>query len=288
MSILAADLITKFRYALDNDWGYIWGTAGEMWTESKQAQIENTLDDNRKSAREHGKKWIGHMVTDCSGLFSWAFGQLGGYMYHGSNTMWSSYCTAQGDLKKGKRSDGLVLLPGTAVFCCHGNDRTHVGLYVGDGQVIEASGTVNGVIIGKVSNSKWVEWGELKGVQYGGSASGSTDKPDGRPTLRRGSKGSYVTLLQTALINRGYDLGAMGADGDFGSRTERAVETFQRANGLTVDGIVGPKTWAALDDVPDAAVVAATYELRISGLTKDQVTQLLREYPTADVKEERR
>lgn len=286
--ISAGDLISKFRYALDNHWGYIWGTAGEMWTESKQRRIETTLDDNRKSAREYGAKWINHMVTDCSGLFSWAFSSLGGYMYHGSNTMWSGYCIAHGDLKKGKRTDGLELLPGTAVFCCHGNDRTHVGLYVGDGQVIEASGTVNGVIIGKITNSKWVEWGELKGVQYGGgSASGSTDKPDGRPTLRRGAKGSYVTLLQTALINRGYDLGTMGADGDFGSRTERAVQAFQRANRLEVDGIVGPLTWAALDDVPDNSVAAALYEIRIGGLTKDQVTELLKEYPKADVIEER-
>ena len=281
--ISAGDLISKFWYALDNHWGYIWGTAGEMWTESKQRRIETTLDDNRKSAREYGTKWINHMVTDCSGLFSWAFGSLGGYIYHGSNTMWRGYCTAHGDLKKGKRTDGLELLPGTAVFCCHGNDRTHVGLYVGDGQVIEASGTVNGVIIGKVSNSKWVEWGELKGVQYGMPETGGNQ--DSRPTLRKGSKGEYVTLLQTMLINRGYSVGAMGADGDFGSRTEKAVEAFQRANGLTVDGIVGAKTWTALD--VSESPVSVTFEIRIGGLTKDQVTELLKEYPKADVIEER-
>lgn len=281
--ISAGDLISKFRYALDNHWGYIWGTAGEMWTESKQRRIETTLDDNRKSAREYGSKWIGHIVVDCSGLFSWAFGSLGGYMYHGSNTMWSGYCTAQGDLKKGKRTDGQELKPGTAVFCCHGTDRTHVGLYVGDGQVIEASGTVNGVIIGKVTNMKWVEWGELKGVQYGMPE--TTGNQNGRPTLRKGSKGEFVTLLQTMLINRGYSVGSMGADGDFGTRTDSAVRAFQRANGLTVDGIVGPKTWTALD--VSEAPVSVTYEIRIGGLTKDQVTELLKEYPKADVIEER-
>ena len=106
MSIAAADLIARFRYALDNHWGYIWGTAGEMWTESKQKAIKNTIDDNRKSAREYGQKWIGSIVVDCSGLFSWAFKSLGGYIYHGSNTMWDKYCTKQGDLKAGRRSDG--------------------------------------------------------------------------------------------------------------------------------------------------------------------------------------
>ncbi|MBR2853925.1 MAG: peptidoglycan-binding protein [Clostridia bacterium] len=105
--------------------------------------------------------------------------------------------------------------------------------------------------------------------------------------IRRGSRGEYVTLMQTMLVNRGYDIGSTGVDGDFGIRTERAVELFQRANGLTVDGIVGPTTWAALDDVPDTAVTAALYEIRIGGLTKDQVTELLKEYPKADVIEER-
>ena len=107
-----------------------------------------------------------------------------------------------------------------------------------------------------------------------------------RPTLRKGSKGEYVTLLQTMLINRGYSCGAWGADGSFGNATDLAVRLFQEAKGLTVDGIVGPKTWAALDAVPDAPA-ALTYTVTIMGLTKDQVTALLRDYPEADVAEER-
>ena len=37
-------------------------------------------------------------------------------------------------------------------------------------------------------------------------------------------------------------------DGIFGPKTEAAVKSFQRGKGLTVDGIVGPRTWAALPD----------------------------------------
>ena len=163
-TVKTADLIAKFQYALDHKWGYILNTAGEKWT--KEKQNATTIE----TAKQYGAQWIGHMVTDCSGLFYWAFKQLGGYMYHGSNTMWNKYCTSQGKLINGKRSDGKELKPGTAVFVLKGtSDRSHVGLYIGNGKVIEASGTKVGVITTDITNKKWVEWGELKGVDYSNS-----------------------------------------------------------------------------------------------------------------------
>lgn len=113
---------------------------------------------------EYGKKWIGRHVVDCSGLLSWAFKQLGGKMAHGSNTMWNDYTTAKGDLKSGKRSDGKTLRPASAVFRRDGDDYYHVGLYVGNGKVIESQSTQSGVVISGIS--RWHAWGELKGVQY--------------------------------------------------------------------------------------------------------------------------
>lgn len=47
-------LIDKFQYALDNDWGYIWGAAGIMWTAARQEQLEKTTDSNRESGRKYG------------------------------------------------------------------------------------------------------------------------------------------------------------------------------------------------------------------------------------------
>lgn len=59
-------------------------------------------------------------------------------------------------------------------------------------------------------------------------------------------RGVYVNLLQRLLIHHGFSCGLAGADGVFGSGTHNAVIAFQKAKRLTVDGIVGPKTWAAL------------------------------------------
>lgn len=58
-------------------------------------------------------------------------------------------------------------------------------------------------------------------------------------TLKLGSRGTDVIALQKKLN--------LQADGIFGSITEEAVKEFQKANGLSVDGIVGAKTWAKLN-----------------------------------------
>ena len=259
-------LIGKFRQALSEHWGYIWGTAGETWTAAKQKELEKTKDKDRAQGREYGSKWIGRKVADCSGLFSWAFKQLGGYMYHGSDTMYRKYCTGKGELKKGKRTDYGTLKPGTAVFVWNGKKYSHVGLFIGNGTVIEAMGTISGVTTTKVTVSKWTHWGELSGVDYsGGQVSSAVTQDPGvilseaagevegspsvisnRPALRKGSKGAAVTELQTMLQRLGYDLGPCGVDGDFGKCTDAAVRKFQKDHGLAVDGIAGPITWKEL------------------------------------------
>ncbi len=229
------DLVRLFHKALDEKWGYIWGMSGQTWTATRQASA------TRDMTVKYGSRWIGRRVADCSGMFAWAFRQLGGYMYHGSNTMWLKYCTAQGKLSKGARDDGNRMCPGTAVFMYNNGKRGHVGLYVGNGKVIEAKGTRYGVVMSDVF--KWHEWGELKGVAYDKELIDKGVMP--MVTVKFGDRGAAVVKLQDYLKILGYDVGK--ADGIFGGQTSAALRTFQSDKGLKVDGVAGVKTWAAID-----------------------------------------
>lgn len=68
--------------------------------------------------------------------------------------------------------------------------------------------------------------------------------PPPHPVLRLGTAGDSVVELQT-LLNE-YMHAGLTTDGQFGPRTMRAVQTFQRDKGLDADGVVGPRTWEAL------------------------------------------
>lgn len=193
-------LIEKFQEALDQKWGYIMYMTHEMWSATKQAEY-NKKHENESYCEQsirYGSKWYGHWVTDCSGLFKWAFTSLGGEMFHGATTMYNKWCTAKGTFKSGKRSDGKELKPGTALFT--GNDATknHVGLYIGNGKVIEAAGTQQGVIESKSTLNKWTYWGELKGVDYG-----STDKPAEKPTDTPVKSGTAIVTGTKVALREG-------------------------------------------------------------------------------------
>ncbi len=63
-------------------------------------------------------------------------------------------------------------------------------------------------------------------------------------TISYGSSGDDVKKLQQVLNSYGYSL---SVDGQFGSKTQAAVKDYQQKNGLSVDGIVGAKTWGSLN-----------------------------------------
>ena len=65
--------------------------------------------------------------------------------------------------------------------------------------------------------------------------------------LQVGNKGAETKVWQEKLIKLGYDLGRWGADGDFGGATQKAVEDFQRANSLPINGMLDIRTMVAIE-----------------------------------------
>lgn len=66
----------------------------------------------------------------------------------------------------------------------------------------------------------------------------------GCPTVKEGARGGITKLIQEKLNALGYDCGKI--DGIYGPNTKAGVKAYQRAHGLTSDGIVGPQTWRKL------------------------------------------
>ena len=252
------DIALTTLTALERKGGYIWGQMGATWTAQKQANLEKKYNSDPEAyasyagSAKYGKKWIGHPVWDCAGLSRWAAKQHGIAIHSGSNLIWT--CDLK---KKGEMAKDLELPLGAQVFVHHGNRKTHIGTYTGDGLVTEASGAQKGVVQSGVHDKKWTHWGLVKGVEYEfePGKNGSSEKPadnepsagfSDRPTLRRGARGEAVREMQKLLLSAGEALPRYGADGAFGNETIAAVKSFQRKNGLAVDGICGPKTWAKL------------------------------------------
>ena len=144
-------------------------------------------------------------------------------------------------IKAAKTVDINKLQAGDLVFN-KAQEPSHMGVYVGNGYVIESKGRDDGVVKRKTSAGGWVIGGRLDWFEDGGDDKVLTrilkyipDDP---------MKGDDVEEVQKELKLQGYNCGS--ADGVFGKKTKTAVQAFQLEHNLTADGIVGRKTAEAL------------------------------------------
>ena len=152
--------------------------------------------------------------------------------------------------------------------------KGHIGIYVGNGYAVECTPAWDDGVqvtavwnIGKKAGYNgryWTKHGKLPWIDYGESEeTGETEETEtpeyglGARTLKRGCLGEDVMELQAALIRLGFSCGAAGADGDFGSGTQKALIAFQTAAGLEADGIFGSLSLAALKAALDRLDSAA-------------------------------
>ncbi|MGD7008779.1 L,D-transpeptidase family protein [Metabacillus sp. 84] len=140
-------------------------------------------------------------------------------------------------------------------YAIHGNSNpASIGGYVSSGCVrmydhevewLYNQVPINTPVVITTSGKSFSSLGKMYGALSGGESPGSA-----YPLLKKGSRGAAVSDLQRKLTGIGYRTN--GIDGIFGSNTERAVLSFQKARGLTVDGIAGPQVWGALKSSPPA------------------------------------
>ena len=240
-------------------WPYVFGARGEYCTPANRRRfyrdahptIKTKCKNFEGSGSCSGCKWFpdGKRVRffDCRGFTYWTLLQVYGWKLMGPGA------TAQWNDKNNWSAKGTIDTMPKDTLCClfvqKGRTMEHTGFGLNN-ETVECS---SGVQHSKTLNKKWTHWGVP--VPVGGEAPQPepTPDPEKRPTLRKGDGGPYVVELQTMLKKLGYGLGPYGVDGKFGACTKAAVEEFQlqhrdtSGKKLVVDGIVGPKTWGALD-----------------------------------------
>ena len=165
----AHDLAEWAKQAYAKKWGYVYGTYGEVLTESiltaKASQYPEQVGNNEEFIRSH---WLGVRTADCIGLikgYAWYncdTGQIdyrsNGVMDMGSDPM-LDMATEKGTI------DTMPDIPGIAVW-----KDGHIGVYVGDGQTIHAANTELGVIMTPLEKSSWTHWLKIPYISYADNA----------------------------------------------------------------------------------------------------------------------
>lgn len=263
-------------------WPYVFGAWGEECTPSgrrRRAREDHPTIVSKcqvlsgKKAVCDGCKWdLPVRMFDCRGFTDWVLKQFGiDLQGEGATSQWNSdNWEAKGTIDT--VPDGVLV----CLFVKDGQKMSHTGFGY-NGASCECS---SGVQYFAQRKNKWTHWAVPRGI--GGEI------PDYKPTLRRGSKGEYVYVLQTMLQGLGYDIGKTGVDGDYGKATEKAVKAFQKDHGLTADGVCGPLTWKALMATgPAEPEPEKLYTVTIPHLPKAEAEILVKEYEGAAMAEER-
>ena len=161
----ATDLVTYAVHAWESGWGYVWGTYGNVLTESllayKVSQYPDGVGNHENFIRAH---WLGGRTTDCVGLIK-------GYSWLSPETMTIDYGNhgmpdiGANQMYYTARESGPIStmpdIPGLAVW-----HEGHIGVYIGGGQVIEAMGTKNGVVKTELAKRNWTHWLKIPYINY--------------------------------------------------------------------------------------------------------------------------
>lgn len=159
------DLVKWVQMAYDNKWGYVWGSHGNVLTSSELKRLKKVFGANVTDKEDYIKShWLGRRTSDCVGLikgYGW-YDETSGIIKYGTNEM--KDVTADGmfnaAVEKGPIST-MPDIPGIAVW-----HQGHIGVYIGNGYVIHAANTYDGVIKTPITSSGWTHWLKVPYINY--------------------------------------------------------------------------------------------------------------------------
>lgn len=157
-------LVDHVKKALSEKWGYVYGTIGQILTEGilkqKQAQYPKNINPYIDFIR---KNWMGRRTADCVNLIK-------SYLWwYGSGPVYSTTydVSANGMCNAATEKGPVNEIPEIPGICVWRNG--HIGVYIGNGQVIESKGTKYGVVqtplFGKGANT-WTHWLKCPYIHY--------------------------------------------------------------------------------------------------------------------------
>ena len=149
--------------AYNEGWGYVWGTFGDVLTPAllrqKISQYPSQVGGQQTFI---STSWINKRVVDCVGLIK-------AYLWWDESKNNPVYTPAQDKTADGYHDmatikgtmDNMPELPGICLW-----RKGHVGVYIGNGNVIESKGTAYGVVKSEVRNGSWTGWFECAYIEY--------------------------------------------------------------------------------------------------------------------------
>lgn len=173
----AAGLVKHMKKCLQDGWGYVYGAIGQTCTERLLDQCAERYPANNLAGgamRKAGEKWLGEKVADCSGIVkAYLMSEYTGgpITYNAEVDTAVHYNAAKEKGPIGTMPD----IPGILVYM-----PSHMGVYVGNGEVIESAGTLYGVKQSTVEKSyisgPWTHWYKCPGITYDESEEPETEE----------------------------------------------------------------------------------------------------------------
>lgn len=159
------DLVKWVKRAEKAGWGYVWGSHGKVLTDDEYENLKTVFGSHVTDYEEFIlQNWMGRRTADCVGLIK-------GYGWYNTETKKFEVgangmedVTADGMFSAATEKGTIDTIPETlGIAVWH---KGHIGVYIGDGKVIEAKGSKYGVVKTNLEDGAWTHWLKIPDIKY--------------------------------------------------------------------------------------------------------------------------